>query len=275
MPKHAGRNREHTTSGYAPARLRGEYRARSLSREGAFFVPHLKPGQSVLDCGCGPGSITVDIALYVGSSSVVGIDRVGDQLVEARALAQTRGAQNATFREADVCALPFDDACFDAVFAHAMLYHVPDPLAAVREIHRVLKPAGVFGTRDVDEQASLVGASNPTFARAGEITRKLLEARGADPYFGRKLRPLLRDGGFSRIEISASFDLYTSRDQVETIAAFGAEQLESPRVMKLVVEQGWATDVELSQMAEAYRAWGTDPDAWAARGRVEAVGWKE
>jgi ubiquinone/menaquinone biosynthesis C-methylase UbiE len=82
---------------------------------------------ALLDCGCGVGSITLGLAAAVAPGEVVGVDLQPAQLERARALAAERGATNVRFEAADVYALPFSDASFDAVFAHTLLLTRPTP----------------------------------------------------------------------------------------------------------------------------------------------------
>jgi len=70
---------------------------RRASKWVGFFLPHLKPGMSVLDCGWGVGTITLDLAEIVAPGQVVGIDRDESQLALARTLAEQRGITNVQF----------------------------------------------------------------------------------------------------------------------------------------------------------------------------------
>ena len=71
---------------------------RNADREAAFFLPHVKSGISLLDCGCGPGSITIDLAQAVAPGPVIGIDIGEDQLEGARKLAEDRAVSNIEFQ---------------------------------------------------------------------------------------------------------------------------------------------------------------------------------
>src|SRR5258708_5088563 len=90
----------------------------------AFFLPHLKPGMRLLDCGCCVGSITLDLAEIVAPGHVVGIDRDATQLEVARRHAAERGVTNVTFEVGNVYELSYPDASFDAVLAHTILVHL-------------------------------------------------------------------------------------------------------------------------------------------------------
>jgi ubiquinone/menaquinone biosynthesis C-methylase UbiE len=99
----------------------------------------LRPGQALLDVGCGPG--TLHRALCDGGIKVVGVDLSLGMLREARdQAADTR--LPAHVAQANAQALPLSDATFDRVLAAHMLFHVPDQTAALREMRRVLRPGG-------------------------------------------------------------------------------------------------------------------------------------
>lgn len=86
-----------------------------------FFLPHLRPGMRVLDCGCGPGSITMGLAAHVAPGEVIGIDLDPTHIALARRRAADAGLANVRFARADIYTLPFPDAAFDAVFCHSIL----------------------------------------------------------------------------------------------------------------------------------------------------------
>jgi ubiquinone/menaquinone biosynthesis C-methylase UbiE len=82
---------------------------RRLDPNGAFFLPHLKPGISVLDCGCGPGTITRDIARQISPGQVMGLDFNADQVAIAMQDAKSEGIFNVELRQGSAYALPFED----------------------------------------------------------------------------------------------------------------------------------------------------------------------
>src|SRR5687767_1278399 len=102
----------------------------------------------LIDCGCGPGTITADLALLVTPGETVGVDVREEAVAAARSVAAERGLSTASFRTASVYELPFPDGHFDAAFACAVVQHLASPLAALREIRRVLRPGGVLGIVD-------------------------------------------------------------------------------------------------------------------------------
>src|SRR5438132_6607001 len=119
--------REAYTHGYGE-RVVQHMAGRSASVTLAFFLPHLKPGVRVLDCGCGPGAITADVAALVAPGEVVGVDIEPGQVEAARRRVAERGLANARFEVASLYELPFPDASFGVAYAHTVVQHLREPL---------------------------------------------------------------------------------------------------------------------------------------------------
>lgn len=110
----------------------------------------LRPGQSALEVGCGPGSDLFDLADIVAPGGrLVGLDASEIMLAEARRRAEARGAA-ARFAQGDVEALPFGDGTFDACRAARLLVHLADPARAIAEMARVVRPGGRVVVYDFD-----------------------------------------------------------------------------------------------------------------------------
>jgi ubiquinone/menaquinone biosynthesis C-methylase UbiE len=198
---------------------------RSAETHADFFLPHLRPGFTVLDAGCGPGTITLGIARRVAPGQVIGIDVEDSQFEQAREQGK-RERLNVEFQKASVYELPFEDHSFDAAFSHALLEHLVEPGAALVELRRVLMPGGWIGVRAGDMGGILVDAASevPAQAFAGYIAAQQKDSK--DPNVGRKLARLLRGAGFSAQKMTATYELLT-----ETLLKIGpslAQQLGAP-----------------------------------------------
>ena len=127
------------------------HRWRTAANSAAYLLPQPAPRDvDLLDVGCGPGTITCDLARAVAPGRVVGIDASEAVIAEARAEAAEAGPVTVSFEVADLFALPFADDSFDVVHAHQVLQHVADPVAALVEMRRVCRPGGVVAARDGD-----------------------------------------------------------------------------------------------------------------------------
>lgn len=251
--------------------------ARRTGEVCAFLAPHLRAGMRLIDCGCGPGSITVDLAQEIAPGAAIGIDLREHALTHGRELAQERGIANVAFRAASIYQLPYADASFDAAFACAVLQHLAAPLAALKEIRRVLKPGGVIGIVDGSATLSFRYPTNSlldAWDRLRGLARAYNTGRPSDVL---ELRTLLRKAGFARTQASG---------YMNTEAGPPAGSLEATRTVahnhllrlrgglgELAIAQGWTTKEELEQMAEALAAWGEAPDAFYARPCFTAIAW--
>jgi len=181
---------------------------RRLDPNGAFFLPHLGPGISVLDCGCGPGTITRDIALRIAPGRAVGLDFNADQVAAAIVAANSQGIANLEFRQGSVYALPFEDASFDAVFSHALLEHLKEPVKAAAEFRRVLKPGGVIGVCTPDWGGFLLAPPSEKLLIAFEAYKALQNRNGGDVYCGHKLGMIIEAAGFEGIVMRSRYENY-------------------------------------------------------------------
>jgi ubiquinone/menaquinone biosynthesis C-methylase UbiE len=103
----------------------------------------LAPGDFALDLGCGPGESSFGMADRVPQLRVTGLDRSAPMVRFARLRQRFEPSRDrVTFLEGDATKLPFEAGVFDAVTGHSFLYLLPDPVAVLREAHRVLKPGG-------------------------------------------------------------------------------------------------------------------------------------
>src|SRR3954453_11454461 len=116
------------THGHHESVLRS-HRWRTVENSAAYAAPYFVAGARVLDVGCGPGTITIDIANRVAPGGVIGIDPSADVVAAARESATD--VENVEFATGDVYALDFPDASFDVVHAHQVLQHLPDPVGAL------------------------------------------------------------------------------------------------------------------------------------------------
>jgi SAM-dependent methyltransferase len=246
---------ENYTLGYSQTALDFVSR-RTLESHGAFFIPYLHAGMTVLDCGCGPGSITLGIAARIGNGSVVGIDMDESQIGLSMAKATARGCTNASFRPGNAYALPFAEGTFDAVFSHALLEHLNQPGEALREFLRVLRPGGVAGVCTPDWGGFLCSPPTEEVSAALRASNETLIHNGGDGLTGRKLLGLMLESGYADVRAQARYQNY---DDLSDIAGALAAQLE----------RGGQ-----HAHAEAIRAWAMRPVGMFAQAWVSCVGRK-
>ena len=257
--------------GYDAATLSFFHRRRAASHA-AFFLSHLRPGMTLLDCGCGPGSITLGLAAVVAPAEVVGVDLEPKQLRFARSQAAAHETTNLQFSAADLYGLPFPARTFDAVFLHGVLEHMRDPIAALREVRRVLKAGGVVGARHADFGGFLLEPAAPPLDQFVPLFERLMILNGGDPIAGRHQLRWLQESGFETLAVSASYDCWTAtREETRRNAAFLSELVGGSGFASQMIESGLADNTTLTRMSEAFVAWGGLSHAFAAEAWGEAV----
>jgi ubiquinone/menaquinone biosynthesis C-methylase UbiE len=115
-----------------------------IFRERTIEQARIQPGESVLDVGCGTGTLAMAVKRRVGvAGKTFGIDASPEMIARARKKARQAGL-DVDFRNAVIEALPFADGTFDAVLSSIMLHHLPDDVRrrGIQEMRRVLKRGG-------------------------------------------------------------------------------------------------------------------------------------
>lgn len=115
---------------------------RTLDQTAPEVIPYLRPHMDVLDVGCGPGVITMDIAEIVNPGTVYGIDPDVDRTKKAKEISGTRNITNADFSTMDAHELSFEDDTFDMALSTTALHAFREPIRALREQKRVAKKGG-------------------------------------------------------------------------------------------------------------------------------------
>lgn len=238
------------------------HRWRTAANSAAYLVPELRAGASLLDVGCGPGTVTADLAALVAPGEVVGLDAAPGVLDEARARAAERRLTNARYVAGDVYALPFEDAAFDVVHAHQVLQHLTDPVAALREMRRVARPGGLVAVRDGDYGAMAWYPHSPGLDEWRELYREVAAALGAQADAGRRLSAWARAAGFEDRTVTAGIWCYASAEDRAWWAGLWADRCVSSDFARQAVAHGLADEVALEQLADAWREWGEQEDGW-------------
>ncbi len=234
---------------------------RTAENSSAYLLPHLRPGQRLLDVGCGPGTITSDLALLVAPGEVVGIDAAADVVAQAEEHACGLGVENLRFEVADLFALGFPDASFDVIHVHQVLQHLDDPVAALVELRRVLDPEGVLAARDSDYGAFTWAPSDPFLDRWMELYFVVTERNGHDARIGPRLLGHAHAAGFSDVEVSSSTWTYADPEARAWWGGLWADRVRYSRFAEQAVVYGLSDREELERIAEAFLRWAGSDDA--------------
>ncbi|MBD7995769.1 methyltransferase domain-containing protein [Arthrobacter sp. Sa2CUA1] len=235
---------------------------RTAEDSAGYLVPHLRPGLSILDVGCGPGSITLDFADLVAPGQVTGLDRSEDVLLQARALAAERGTANAEFLSGNVYDLDFPDDTFDVVHAHQVLQHLTDPVAALHEMRRVTRPGGVVAVRDADYHGMSWYPEIPELAEWMETYQQIARGNGAEPDAGRRLISWALDAGFTEFLPSSTNWVYATPDRRQWFSGTWSQRVLHSAFADQALERGLASQKDLERMASGWKRWAEAPEGW-------------
>jgi ubiquinone/menaquinone biosynthesis C-methylase UbiE len=240
-----------------------------------FLLPHLRPGMRALDCGCGPGAITIAMASIIRPGEATGVDISESSIRMAQERAAREPVTNVTFEVGSAYHLRFPDRSFDAIVMITVLEHLAEPVAALHEMHRVIKPGGVIGVVDADWDGGLLAPQTPLLLDSMKLLRAFHEREGGSQGIGKNLRRLLRQSGFSRAEVTAGYATYGATQSVYQIGTVMATMLTETRMVEGMMGMGLADRPTLEAMANAWLTWREDPDAVLGNPFCTALAWAE
>jgi ubiquinone/menaquinone biosynthesis C-methylase UbiE len=247
---------------------------RAIATDAGFLLPHFRPGMRLLDCGSGPGTITLGLAEAVAPGEVIGIDVSPLQVERARTLAAEHGVDNVRFELGNIYELPFDDASFDVAWANAVLMHLREPVAALREMRRVVRPGGLVAVRD--HGVHLREPRTPVIEQLFDLQAKVCEVTlgRSTAGLGMRHRELLHEAGLSRAEGFADATVYGNPKRLRETAAAMRGLRSSEETRRIAASLGYdnATQDRLSSELDA---WYERPDAIVVIVWSAGLGWVE
>lgn len=192
------------------------------------------------------------------------IDAAATAVTATRELADRTGLTELAVRVGDVYALDEADDSFDVVHAHQLLQHLSDPVAALREMRRVCRPGGVVAARDADYAAMTWFPEPPALERWRSIYRRVASASGGQPDAGRRLAGWARRAGFTEVLATASTWCYAEPADRRWWGGLWAQRMTESTIAARAVDEGHSTSAELAEIADGWRDWAADEDAWFA-----------
>ena len=258
---------EHYTHGHHESVLRS-HTWRTIANSAAYLEPKLAPGLSLLDAGCGPGTITVEFADRLAPARVVGLDASAEVIAKASA-DFTR--PNLAFVTGDAYALPFEDGSFDITHAHQTLQHVADPVAVLRELRRVTKPGGIVAARDVDYAGTIWFPLLPGLDEWLDLYERVHRSNGGEPDAGRRLKTWAREAGFAEVAATASIWNFSDLHDRQWWGGMWEERVLRSAFATDATSKSLATTQQLERISAAWRAWADDVDGWLAMPHGEII----
>lgn len=181
---------------------------------------NLRPGEVVVDLGCGGGLDVFLAARKVGpGGKAVGVDMTPEMLARARENARKQGLANVEFHQATIDDLPLPDASVDCVISNCVINLAPDKLSVFREIARVLKPGGRLAVSDIALKRELPAEM------AASLTAYVGCIAGAIPIA--EYEAGLKEAGFAGVEIIDSKKDLNAYSKVENQSACCAPEPKS------------------------------------------------
>ncbi|MEV4256120.1 methyltransferase domain-containing protein [Spirillospora sp. NPDC049652] len=233
---------------------------RTVENSAAYLAEHLRAGRSLLDVGCGPGTITAEFAERLAPGRVVGADAAEGVLRQARAHAADRGLDNVEFAVADVHDLDFPDGAFDIVHAHQVLQHITDPVRALAEMRRVCRPGGVVAAREADFGGFTWYPRPPAMADWLPVYYKVARGNGGEPDAGRRLVSWAREAGFTDITFTSTVWSFATPEEREWWSGTWGGRMIRSNIADTAVRQGHATRDDLERIHAGWREWAAAPD---------------
>ena len=265
------KSKETYTHGYKSA-VRNQQR-RTAEDQGAFFIRHLRPGMKILDCGCGPGTITVGLADVVDPGQVVGIDTGQEAIDLANKLIGER--KNLKFQTGSVYELPFPDNHFDGVLIHKVLEHVAEPETAMMEVARVLKPGGVVGARSTDQGALNIVPWSEAINDIFDNLQDRWEKNGGNPFFGRLQQSVMRKSGLERLETSHRVETANPDEWRRAFENIWNGDYEEWLSRGFLIEDQVSDPAQMTKVKSDLKAFAADPDcSFVTSVDYETTGWK-
>jgi ubiquinone/menaquinone biosynthesis C-methylase UbiE len=230
------------------------------SKQRTYDLMRIRPGQRLLDVGCGPGTDTIPLAELVGvDGEVLGVDNDAAMISEATRRAEAAGVSAwVEHQQVDVTTgLPFPDNNFYACRSERLFQHLFHPEQALAEIARVTKPGGWIVVLDTDHGTKSIDTPEVDIER--RLARVAAERCLNNGYAGRQLYRLFKRAGLVEISvetISIPFTDYTLCRQANFLDRVEAEAL-SAGVISPAELQRWRASLERAAAEGVFFASGT------------------
>lgn len=223
---------------------------RTAQNSCAYFLPYLDKSMRLLDVGCGPGSISLDLSEHVGE--VIGLD--------IAPINRSFEKPNLEFIQGDI--FDYQGEPFDVVHAHQVLQHLADPVAALKKMGELATK--FIAIREADYEAMVWYPEFPGMDLWRELYIERARNLGGEPNAGRYLKAWAHEAGYEDFQITTSTWTYATREETMW---WGNSQATRMR------ESQWAEMGHVEEIAAAWEEWGEHRDAYFCMPHSEIIIW--
>ena len=226
------------------------YGERTALTSCAYLRPYIKETSNILDVGCGPGTITSDLAKIASKGKTIGVDNSAEVIEQASSSFPPSAVPNLKFNVGDATKLEqFEDNTFDIVHAHALIVHIKDPVQVLKQFHRVCKPGGIVAVRESSPSVVLsLKPDIPAIRSYWDRALPTIAQMGGQPDAGKKLDAWAKEAGFGsdggRIVTSTS-----PQFQASHLIRMSGEPAEQ------AIRYGMATREEMERWKRGWEEW--------------------
>jgi SAM-dependent methyltransferase len=266
-PSPAGGNYVHAGNNAA----RDLFNQRSVDQDAPLVAPHLRPGMSLVDFGCGAGSLTCGFASRVAPGDVLGVDMSEDAISRARALAEQAGLVNVRFSVANIGELNLPTDSFDVAHFSNVLRYLGEPEGALKLAFRSLKSGALVAASEGYGAANwFAGPHAEAITLVNRVLQDENKAHGGDPLIGGRLRALFGQAGFERLVSKPGTSRVLSDSKaMGAMMRAGWSQSFGPILMRHGI-----TAEQCDRLIEEISIWADSEDSVAAVAQCTVTGWK-
>ena len=248
------------------------FNLRTVDRDAAIVVPHLRSGGRVVDFGCGAGSLTCGFAQLVAPADVLGFDLSEEAIGRAKARAERLGLTNVQFTVANISDLDLPAESFDIAHFSGVLMYLREPEGALQLAFRCLKSGGMLAAREAQKAGDwFAGPHAESIAVYFKIAVAGHRMRGGDPFLGTRLTALARDAGFAGLEATPSYSAGLSNVNATGTAMLST--LALPEFRATALQCGVSAE-RFERLADEISSWAESQDSIAAFAECTVLGWK-
>lgn len=250
---------------------------RTVENSAKYLIPHLKDlqdGARVLDAGCGPGNISAELAELIPHGKVTAIDNSTEIVNQAKIEFPKEKYGNLEFEQGDIYKLNFAENTFDVIHIHQVLQHLKNPVAALIELKRVLKPGGILGCREADHAAFAWYPELTQLDRWMEIYREVTSRNRAECNGGRFLKAWNMKAGLQIDEVACTAWVFESAKERRWWGEMWSRRATESDFAKQAIAYDISNEEELRKISDAFLEWANDPAGYFMIPNTEVIAFK-